>query len=107
MTKEKLYIWSGKTPFATDQTMYIFDTFDAIWSRTSYVPVQRYFYSVTFMDGKIYYIGGVFGNVDIREILIYDTLNTNNPWTIRKATTNGYINNHYLHSAVLASTIKA
>ncbi|CAG8480899.1 10508_t:CDS:2 [Ambispora gerdemannii] len=107
--KGKLYIWGGKTLSATDQAMYIFDTFDATWSRTlpSYVPVQRYFYSVTYRDGKIYYIGCTFSNnticVDIREILIYDTLNTNNPWTIRKATTNGYINNRYLHSAVLAS----
>ncbi|CAG8537542.1 8671_t:CDS:2, partial [Ambispora gerdemannii] len=89
--KGKLYIWGGYTRGAiSDQAMHIFDTFDSTWNRIlpSHVPIQRAFYSVTFRDGKIYYIGGTFANtdecVDIHEILIYDTLNTNdNPWTIR------------------------
>ncbi|CAG8679998.1 12520_t:CDS:2, partial [Ambispora gerdemannii] len=93
------------------QTMYIFDTFDSTWNQILpfNVPAQRAFYSVNFKDDKIYYIGGIVANlkypicVDIHEVLIYDTLDTNDPWTIRKATNNSYINNRYLHSAVLAS----
>ncbi|CAG8580426.1 10153_t:CDS:2 [Ambispora gerdemannii] len=104
----KLYIWGGET-LATDQTMYIFDTFDSKWSQIlpSYVPAQRSQYSVTFNDDKLYFIGGVFANttgqkcVDIREILIYDTLNTENPWTIKNATNNTSISNRYAHSAAL------
>ncbi|CAG8553159.1 3346_t:CDS:2, partial [Ambispora gerdemannii] len=88
--KGKLYIWGGHTPAATDQAMYIFDTHDSMWSRISpsFVPVPRALCSATFKDDKFYFIGGVFANagrecVDIHEILIYDTLNTNNPWTIK------------------------
>ncbi|CAG8566954.1 5846_t:CDS:2 [Ambispora gerdemannii] len=106
--KGKLYIWGGNTGDTTDQAMYIFDTVDSTWSRvlSSYIPAQRSSYSMTFTNGKIYFIGGVFANtikyVDIREILIYDTLNTNNnPWSIRNATNNTYISDRYFHSAVL------
>ncbi|CAG8577283.1 5845_t:CDS:2, partial [Ambispora leptoticha] len=106
----KLYIWGG-VAYVVDQAMYIFDTFTSTWSRIlpSYVPVQRWGYSVTLKDGKIYYIGGVIEGLpniksaDIREILIYDTLNAdNNPWTIKNATYNSNINDRYRHSAVLA-----
>ncbi|CAG8667480.1 9362_t:CDS:2, partial [Ambispora gerdemannii] len=109
--KGKLYIWGGNSRGVTDQAMYIFDTFDSTWSRIlpSYVPEQRMAYSVTFKDGKIYFIGSTFSNiqdqkcVDIREIWIYDTLNTNNnPWTKKNAINTTYISNRYAHAAALA-----
>ncbi|CAG8539638.1 266_t:CDS:2 [Ambispora gerdemannii] len=109
--KGNLYIWGGETA-TTDQAMYIFDTVNSTWNSilpaTSYVPAQRSGYSVTFRDNKIYYVGGVFAKspdrncVDIREIIIYDTLNQNNPWDLKKATNNTYISNRYSHAAVLA-----
>ncbi|CAG8535185.1 1838_t:CDS:2, partial [Ambispora leptoticha] len=116
--KGKLYIWGGKTvakngSYINDQTMYIFDTFNSTWSQVlpSDAPDQRSSYSATFKDGKIYFIGGCFSNipgcicVDIYEILVYDTLDINNPWTIKKATSDtsiSYISGRYVHSAVLA-----
>ncbi|CAG8433675.1 11259_t:CDS:2, partial [Ambispora gerdemannii] len=108
--KGKLYIWGGETRATTDKAMYIFDTSKSKWSRVfpSSAPEQRSGYSVTFKDNKLYFIGGIFANkpdqkcVDIREILIYDTLDTNNPWTTQSATNNTYISDRYVHSAILA-----
>ncbi|CAG8614534.1 12031_t:CDS:2 [Ambispora gerdemannii] len=99
--KGKLYIWGGYTHYI-DKTMYIFDTFDSTWKQ---IPDQRQAYSSTFNDGKIYYIGGAYRNdkvVDIREILIYDTLNNTFPWSSKMATNKTTISNRIFHSAVLA-----
>ncbi|CAG8490269.1 806_t:CDS:2 [Ambispora gerdemannii] len=105
--KGKLYIWGGLTN-RIDKTMYIFDTFGSRWKQilpsSGYVPDQRKVYSSTFLDGKIYYVGGAYRTdkvVDIREILIYDTSNEVSPWSLKTATNKTKISNRFAHSAVL------
>ncbi|CAG8559415.1 13315_t:CDS:2 [Ambispora gerdemannii] len=112
--KGKLYIWGGITALdeytTVDKYMYIFDTFDSTWRKIlpSYVPAQRSQYTSTLKDGKIYYIGGFYSDhidyakADIRQILIYDTLNDTSPWSLKTATNKTNISDRFGHSAVLA-----